>query len=222
MSNRTEMLDTVRAAVRSGRLPDANANHPGRFDSPPFEGNLEQRFRAELTALGGQVHDANSQHDVVSLIMGVLAKEPTRSILAWEARWLPMPGVIEALATAGVTILHQPAAHARSQPHRIELAGAAVGLTGADAALAETGSVVVASGPGRGRLASLLPRVHIALLKRRDIVASLPVLMASRPELITSGANLVCITGPSRTADIEHVLARGVHGPGDVHVVLVD
>lgn len=216
------MIDTLRAAVRQGRLPDAETRHPGRFDAPSFDDDLETRFRTELTVLGGRVHDAGTPAEVVSIIAGIVAPEATRTILAWEARWLPVPGVLEALAADGVTVLHQAPEHARSQPHRVALAAASVGVTGADAGLAETGSIVVASGPGRGRLASLLPRVHIALLRRRDLVASLPVLLASRPELVTAGANLACITGPSRTADIEHVLARGVHGPGDVHVILVD
>ena len=65
------------------------------------------------------------------------------------------------------------------------------------------------------------PQEHTALLKRL-FVESLADLMADRPDLLTSGANVVCITGPSRTADIEHTLSRGVHGPREVHVVLVD
>ncbi|MCC7010653.1 MAG: lactate utilization protein [Acidobacteria bacterium] len=222
MTNRARMIETVRAAVRQGHLPDAEARHPGRFDPPPFDGDLEQRFRTEFAALGGVVHDAAGRDDVTAVVLQVLAGEPTRTVLAWDARWLPVPGVLEALAAQGVGVLHQRPDHARSQPHRVELAAASVGLTGADAGLAETGSIVVASGPGRGRLASLLPRVHIAILRRRDIVASLPAVMTSRPDLVTSGANFVCITGPSRTADIEHVLARGVHGPGDIHVILAE
>jgi L-lactate dehydrogenase complex protein LldG len=78
------------------------------------------------------------------------------------------------------------------------------------------------SGSGQSRLASLLPPIHVAVLKRRAIVYSLPMLLREQAALATSGANFVCITGPSRTADIEHVLTRGVHGPKDVHVVLVD
>jgi L-lactate dehydrogenase complex protein LldG len=126
------------------------------------------------------------------------------------------------LAAAGLTLLTQKPSMAQSAEHRRELASASVGLTGADAALAQTGSLVLASGPGRGRLASLLPPVHVALIRRSALIGSLPELFASRPELVTRGANFVAITGPSRTADIEHVLARGVHGPRDVHAIFVD
>ena len=99
---------------------------------------------------------------------------------------------------------------------------AAFGITGADGGLAETGSIVLASAPGLASLASLLPPVHVALLKRSLMVESLPVFIAQNPETVTSGANFVCITGPSRTADLEHVLARGVHGPKEIHVILLD
>ena len=97
-----------------------------------------------------------------------------------------------------------------------------LGLTGADAGLAETGSVVLASGPGRSRLASLLVPVHVAVLHVDRLVNDVAVLLATRPDLVAAGSNLVAITGPSRTADIEHTLSRGVHGPGEVHVILYE
>ena len=96
-----------------------------------------------------------------------------------------------------------------------------VGLTGAIAGIAESGTFAVVSGSGRSRLASLLPPVHIAVLRAERLYPSLDAFFAAHPDVADDGSNLVLITGPSRTADIEMTLTRGVHGPGEVHIVLV-
>ena len=89
-----------------------------------------------------------------------------------------------------------------------------VGITMADAAVAETGSLLIRAGEGRARMASLAPPVHLALVPRDRLVPSLDQALE-----IAAGATSVLITGPSRTADIEGVLVRGVHGPGQLWVV---
>ncbi|NHZ70870.1 MAG: hypothetical protein GWP18_04445 [Proteobacteria bacterium] len=95
-----------------------------------------------------------------------------------------------------------------------------IGLTGAEVAFAETGSIVLRSGAGRPRMASLVPLIHIALLSANRIFRSqIHWLTESRTD-IASGANVVYITGPSRTADIEQQLTLGVHGPKALHVIL--
>ncbi|MEA2026292.1 MAG: lactate utilization protein, partial [Chloroflexota bacterium] len=95
------------------------------------------------------------------------------------------------------------------------------GLTGAEAAFAETGSVVVRSGPGRPRMASLIPLIHVVLLPEDRIYRS-PMHWLTEPESNAAGAaNVVYITGPSRTADIEQKLTLGVHGPRELHVILI-
>ena len=72
------------------------------------------------------------------------------------------------------------------------MAAATVGITSALAALAETGSVVLASGPGRGRLASLLPLVHVAVVRRTDLIDSLAALVAREPGLfLTESVDIV-------------------------------
>ena len=76
----------------------------------------------------------------------------------------------------------------------------------------QTGSIVVASGPGRGRLASLLPPVHVALVRRDSLIVVAAGAHRRAPGARHAGANFVCITGPSRTADIEHVLAAACTG----------
>jgi len=221
--NRTRMRAALKTAVGKALLPDAGLNHPGRFEPPPAPGyDLFERFRTELTKLGGTVHDAASAGDVADIVLGRLANVIAPKVMMWDEAHLPVSGLADALRAHGVQVLMQSADRARDDAHRAELASATVGITGADAGLAQTGSIAVASGPGRGRLASLLAPIHVALLRRSLMFESLPVFIDRHPGVVTAGANFVCITGPSRTADIEHVLARGVHGPKEIHVVLLD
>jgi L-lactate dehydrogenase complex protein LldG len=86
-----------------------------------------------------------------------------------------------------------------------------VGLGGADAALAETGTVVISSGPGRSRLATLLPPVYIALVPVACLTPDIFTWTAARQGDLP--ANVTLVSGPSKTADIEQTLAVGVHGP---------
>jgi L-lactate dehydrogenase complex protein LldG len=97
---------------------------------------------------------------------------------------------------------------------------AAVGITGAEYALANTGTLVVMS-ESEARLASLLPPVHIAVIESARILSDLDELLLREPKPADRTASMVLITGPSRTADIEQILVRGVHGPGELHVVIL-
>jgi len=110
-------------------------------------------------------------------------------------------------ATAGFTV-HRGASPA------IEGAGVSVALYG----LADTGSVVLAASPEEPRARSLLPAVHVSLLAEDRILPGLPELFEALGDDLPSA--LAIVTGPSRSADIEQHLVVGVHGPGEVHVVL--
>jgi L-lactate dehydrogenase complex protein LldG len=96
-----------------------------------------------------------------------------------------------------------------------------VGITSADYALADTGSLVFFSESKESRLLSLLPPCHIAVIESSKIVASLDDVFRLRPLPGAASSAMVVITGPSRTADIEMRLVRGVHGPGEIHVIVV-
>jgi L-lactate dehydrogenase complex protein LldG len=97
-----------------------------------------------------------------------------------------------------------------------------VGITDVQAAIAETGSLVCWSGPGRGRGLSLVPPVHIAIVRPPDIVPDLIDYWANTGAGANLPSSLVLITGPSKTADIEGELITGVHGPREVHIVQID
>ena len=111
---------------------------------------------------------------------------------------------------------HDAAARLGRAPGGVSIWDAEVGVTMADLAVAETGSLLLATGPGRPRMVSLSPKIHVVLVPRERIVGTLAEAFAR-----LSDRTSVLITGPSRTADIEGVLVRGVHGPGEIHVVVL-
>jgi L-lactate dehydrogenase complex protein LldG len=102
----------------------------------------------------------------------------------------------------------------RGEAPRIEGAGVSEARYG----LADTGSVVLLSSD-EPRARSLLPWVHVTLLREDRILAGLAELFEALGDDLPSSVAIV--TGPSRSADIEQRLAVGVHGPGEVHVVLL-
>jgi L-lactate dehydrogenase complex protein LldG len=94
------------------------------------------------------------------------------------------------------------------------------GVTGALLGIAESGSLVLVGGEGRPLTASLLPEIHIAILRESEIVPTLLEALR-RPEIRSASAGVI-ITGPSRTGDIEMTLSIGVHGPKELHVFLIE
>ncbi len=103
-----------------------------------------------------------------------------------------------------------------------------MGISGANVAIAETGSIVIVSNEGNARLVTTLPPVHVAILGIEKVVATMDDATSMLRVLSKSGTGqrmtsyVSYITGPSRTADIELSLTIGVHGPKEVHIVLLD
>jgi len=108
-------------------------------------------------------------------------------------------------------------------PSQSELFDCDLGITAAQWAIAETGTLVLESERERNRLASLVPPVHVAIIQasriRRTMSEVLELIKNSEAGLSRA---ITFITGPSRTSDIELTLAIGVHGPGKLHVIVVD
>lgn len=101
------------------------------------------------------------------------------------------------------------------------LFAADAGITDVVLAIAETGSIVIRVGDTVGRKAWLVPPVHIAMVRASQVVPDLIDAM-ERCRFGSDSSATVIITGPSKTADIEGVLVTGVHGPGAVHILLLD
>ena len=162
---------------------------------------LVDAFRTELQTVGGHVHLVSNMQEARDLLPSLLQQCNAASFICSHD-----PIVDEVLSVV-------------SLPEAPDIAAADVGITGVAYALANTGTMVLSS--EAGRLASLLPMHHIALIRAEQVVPS----MAEALELRLAQGSLptawVQATGPSRTADIEFTLTTGVHGPGIVHAVVI-
>jgi L-lactate dehydrogenase complex protein LldG len=113
----------------------------------------------------------------------------------------------------------QRIAYSDNPPDKHDIFGFDVGVSTAQAAIAETGTLVLDSACERHRLVSLVPPVHIAIVNASSIVDTLSDVLALLQKKEISPA-ITFITGPSRTADIELTLAIGVHGPQELYVIV--
>jgi L-lactate utilization protein LutC len=137
-------------------------------------------------------------------------------LVRWDVEYLDELGVDELLREAGVEV-----ALWHDLPDLREIAGRAdIGLSTATWAIAETGSLVLEHGPGRGRSVTLLPPTYVAILPVDRVLRTVPEAIQKYAGG-TLPANVCFHTGPSRSGDIEMSLVVGMHGPGDVHVILV-
>lgn len=172
----------------------------------PRQDSLVERCEAELSALDASFTYC-SQEELPKLILEAINKLGVDSILSWDEGLLP-EGLIQNLRRNGIEV-------SQDFDPQVQL-----GLSGAIAAVAETGTIVLPSGNGRGQFVSLTPEVHFAVLDSKRIYHNLSQVL-SLPELKQAAA-ISLISGPSRTADIEMTLTIGVHGPSHVHVFCYD
>jgi len=181
--------------------------------------DLVDLFRARVQAVNGVVHGPVTRHGAPRAVVGIVTGHDAQSFMAWDD--LPASGVASALQTSGLDRIDHDVSGEKRLEHNLTYVDVDVGVTGADAALAESGTLVLAHGEGRPRMASLVPEIHIALLEVSLIERTLAHWAHENPRLAGETTNLVFVSGPSRTGDIEQQLNLGVHGPRHLHVVMI-
>lgn len=225
-SSRERILGRLRAA--GDPFPDAPPR-PAAYlpvtrldDSSPA--GLLARFVAEAERLSCQVSVVDGDDSARVRLLDILRAAHVTHLLAWDFAHIPVSGLGDALRDAGVTTIFPDVRDEFRAETLAHIEPAQAGLTGADAALATTGTLVVSTAPGRGRIPTVLPPLHIVVIEARQIVARLEDWVAGQRAAglagIRASANLCFISGPSRTADIEKNLVLGMHGPGALHIVV--
>jgi len=209
MTAREEILGRLKRAAR-GEV------HPPVWQSRRNFDDLARRFTDSLTAVKGEVIRAKSLDEAWEELGKLLDQFQAHKVVANDEPPLSEIDLSGRWPTPEWHIV------GRSQGDLREFCALAdVGLSGASAALAETGSIVIESGAGRSRMATLLPPLHIALVATSLLTADIFTWAASRRNS-SMPAGLTLVSGPSKTADIEQTLAVGVHGPKRLIVLLYD
>lgn len=196
---RAAILARLRAAPRAAApdLPDWR---------PPAVADRLERFRAMLEAVHGEVHVVPSDQ-WRSALRGILESKGVGRVLAAPKLAVDWPDMVA---------YDQPVETFKDQL----VDGIDAAVTTTRGGIAETGTLVLFPDVDEPRLASLLPPIHVALVNAGDIADTLGEVMAAQGWAQAMPTNLLLISGPSKTADIEQTLAYGVHGPKQL-VVLV-
>lgn len=216
MSARDDILARLRQARDAGALPPL----PPRTSLPVTRledvhpATLQARFVAEVERVRGNVHAAADDEAARATLVALIRACGARRVAAWDD--IGLSGWWPAVAALGAV---------RVGDGRSEAATAEVGVTGCDALIAATGTVALEAGPGRSRLASLMPPVHIVVGRERQLAPRLEDYFAAHREAghlaFRRGSAVTLVTGPSRTADIEMQIVYGAHGPLQFHVILI-
>jgi L-lactate dehydrogenase complex protein LldG len=236
MATREQMLERVRKAL--GQPPTGSVPTP----LPPFDPtgvmpplapeDYQAKFQAEWEKVAGVTHRVASLEELEAVLQQILLELGTHSVVLSRNPLLAELHIADRLYSSGKFVTNWTRDPLRKEPLTLPEFNAAsfqakVGITGVEYVLAETGSLVLSSATEGAQIASLAPPVHVALYRRSQLVGTLDELLAKLPisaraDELTSGRSFVFITGTSRTADIEQILIRGVHGPGDNHAILVE
>jgi L-lactate utilization protein LutC len=220
VTNRDSFLQRVREAVVAGNqagdaIPHPDRGHAGYQGAGP---DPVRRFCNELTAAGGVAHLVADLASTAVKVLELVQGRQGRRVLLGQGTFLDSLRLADRLGSLGIKVDH--AGNQREADFAAD-----IGISGVDALLAETGTIVQASCPGQARSLSLLPPFYIAVAEKGQLLPDLFDWFESfSAESCLNGlpACLSLITGPSKTGDIELKLVTGVHGPGEVHVVLLN
>ena len=163
-------------------------------------------FLSEVKKLSG-VSQQLSPTGITDALKALVSEQNIQKATVWDSPYLKQLGVADSLRSLGVEIVSPNA-------NKHEIALCDLGITEADYLLPETGTLVLHSSAVKPRGVSLLPRVHLAIVRPEMLRADMNQVFAEAK----NSHYLVFITGPSRTADIELTVTLGVHGPKNLYV----
>ncbi len=187
---------------------------------PPVEKSiLINQFVDEVTKVSGNAKIVESEDAVKDFIMSFVEERGISSFAIWESDFIQRLQIGDGFQSKGLRLAHTD--------KKEEMADAGIGITEADFAIADTGTIVLIANEKQPRTVSLVPPVHLAIVKSSLILRNINDLFSMLANSISEKTSteeitscMTFITGPSRTADIELNLTLGVHGPRELFVLI--
>jgi L-lactate dehydrogenase complex protein LldG len=211
---RTEVMAAIRANLDANRGEPSPVTGPAPCTPTGLETAAARttRFVEVLERTGGFVHVVSDEASTTRALAAIVEKLGAREVALSDAP------LVRSLCAELKNVETFDGSRDRER-----LIDCDLGITAAQKGVAETGTLMLLSANERHRVTSLVPPVHVAILEAADILAGLGDALAAARDESGDLPNLVTfITGPSRTGDIELQLVVGVHGPKELHVVLLD
>lgn len=243
MNNRNRILSCIRTGTVSvkGRRKDPLFRKRSKVDLfHAWEGiekqkagqseSLARSFQKECELLSVKVHMVSTFDEARHFLSSILKKTIAKRVIKWNSPLLNKLEIDGLLGSLGVQDMLPADKISIKEANRKDFvmpeSKADLGISGADYGLADSGTLVLRALPGQDRATSLLPPIHVAIIKSEHILPGLDDLiirlLLDLEEKKDINSCLTLITGPSKTADIEMDLVHGVHGPKELHVILLN
>ena len=217
---RQEILSSIRtnlaaSAPFDAREDPANHENPAVLSVQPRATNLIELLKQNIEAVDGHCIIAHSKGEIADALTRIITALQKTKLRAQRIAISDAPEVERLMHMTDLEIEELAVAPIASDIFRFD-----VGISAAQAAIAETGTLILDSTRERHRLVSLVPPVHIAIVEASRICATLGETLKMLQNGKEVSPAVTFITGPSRTADIELTLTIGVHGPQELYVII--
>lgn len=222
--SREEILHMIRTGLRD-TVPE-NSSEQRDFISEADQvqivtkeiiSNLKSQFVEELGKVNTNVLEAKDENEIKDKLRKIINLKKLKSFSIWESENLKKMKIKEDLKEAGLKVI--------TAKNKNRIANSDIGITEVDYAIADTGTLVLLTGKNQPRSVSLLPPIHLAIVRQENMVRNIEdlfiILKSKHQEFEDLTSCMTFITGPSRTADIELNLTLGVHGPKELYVLIL-
>ncbi|TFG74224.1 MAG: lactate utilization protein [Thermodesulfobacteriales bacterium] len=225
MSNsREEILYTIRRGLKGVSSEETTVERNFLSEAEEVQNltkelrsNLKTQFIDELTNVNTNVAELENEENINKTLLNLIKRKELKSFSIWESEYLKEINLKEDIKKTGLKFI--------AAKNKNKIANSDIGITEVDYAIADTGTLVLLTNKNQPRSVSLLPPIHLAIVRQENLarnIKDLFIILKSKLQNVEDITScMTFITGPSRTADIELNLTLGVHGPKELIVIIV-